>query len=791
MRKIKKITAVDMAAVILAMSLTACGSSDVEDMSVAPEISDASEISAESTDSDAADEITSEPETLDVLTFMPETCEDYVKLANTYLQADDVIQALAVLDEGIEKLSAGGQGVDGQEVDLLSQRKEYILAGTVTIRTKYVENEYDEDGNVCYNRILEHDENGNIKYRYSDSKGKYSDSTEYQYDGDGNRIEYRSYSFYGGIAYSSHETWAYDENGNEIEYISYDEIGHTEEKREREYDTNGNKIKEIKYDEDGKIVYRIEVEYDTVGNEIKYETYNKYGECTIKIIKDYDEHGNITGHVRYDDDENIIVNEEYEYDENDNEIKYVSYSEDMTVESCEERAYDENGNEIKYVIQRNGVITYWRENEYDAHGNEISVLDYDSEGGIDFMTKYEYDESGRKIYENTEYKDGHAYKRIYEYDDDKNEEKIIYVWRDKTGQETCQAIVEYAYDENKNITKYACIRYDEEKEPTSLRWEREYDEDGRKAAFYFYDNEQTASYQSKTEYDEKGLEIEYTGCDKNGNVLVRRETEYDASGKIIKENYYDTDGNLIRYYENEYDDFGSITRQAMYEDGVLKSEKQTSYMYRYIGDIDTEAADDMNNDMTPEEYNLTQRAMLTRFLNGLEKIHYCSEEGSIEDGIIVEETITDLIDFKECKQNRGSLEYTFLDITGDGIEELIIRCYGNELYVIQCDYGILKVICNTRCDWDSSLIKFNGRTGVGCYSSAGGAGAYRDLYFFDGNEKKEISLYENWSSEDGTSYMYDSDSFEERDISEGEYYDITDMMFTEIDIDWQKLEEPN
>ncbi|MDE7283955.1 MAG: hypothetical protein K2N85_10310 [Lachnospiraceae bacterium] len=341
------------------------------------------------------------------------------------------------------------------------------------------------------------------------------------------------------------------------------------------------------------------------------------------------------------------------------------------------------------------------------------------------------------------------------------------------------------------MTKYARIKYDIENNADNFSWEREYDEDGRKAAFYFYDNEQTATYQSKTEYDENGLEIEYTGCDKNGTVLVRKETEYDTSGKVIKENYYDSDGNLIRYYENEYDELGSVTRQAMYEGNVLKSEMQMSYAYRYIGDINAEAADYMDNAAAQEEYYLTQREVLTRFLNGQEKVRYCSEEGNIKAGKIVEETIMDLIDFKNCKQNRASLEYAFLDITGDGIEELIIRCYGNELYVIQSDYGILKVICITRGDWNSELVNFNGRAGVGCFSG-NGSGGWKEYYFFDGNAKKEIFLYENYDSADGTSYqMNDSDSFEERDISEGEYYDITDEMIIRIDIDWQKLEEPN
>ena len=190
----KKITAVNIAAVILAMSLTACGSSGVENV---PDEQDVSEItenttenSAQDEDSDTADEITSEPETLDVLTFMPETCEDYIKLADTYLQSDDVIQALAVLNEGIEKLSAGGQGAEEQEIDLLSQRKEYILVGTVAVRAEYVENEYDEEGEILTGYAAERDESGNkIMFSYYGTEREVSTTGERRYDANGNEIE--------------------------------------------------------------------------------------------------------------------------------------------------------------------------------------------------------------------------------------------------------------------------------------------------------------------------------------------------------------------------------------------------------------------------------------------------------------------------------------------------------------------------------------------------------------------------------------------------------------------------
>lgn len=157
--QMKKITALNIAAVIFAIALTACGSNDTGDMVKEPDL-------AETPDE-------------------PETYEDYMKLADTYLHKDDVLQALAVLDEGIEKLGVEKQSIEKQDFDLLSQRKECILAGTVAIRTELTENGYDDEGVKTSRRVSEYDSDGNVS------------------------------SF-------THETWACDVYGNEIEYVRED-----------------------------------------------------------------------------------------------------------------------------------------------------------------------------------------------------------------------------------------------------------------------------------------------------------------------------------------------------------------------------------------------------------------------------------------------------------------------------------------------------------------------------------------------------------------------------------------
>ncbi len=791
----KKITALNIAAIIFMASLTACGSG-AEDMA------DASENMAQDTDFDTTDDTASTPETPDEIIFVLETYEDYINFSNTYLQTDDVLQALAILDEGIEKLGAEEQGTAEHEVDLLSQRKEYVLAGTVAVATSSATHRYDDDGNILYERVRECDENGNELWNQSlsyNEEGGIRHLAEFRYDGNGKQTErkYIDYDSDGNITNFSHEAQVYDENGKEIENISYDEHGNIKEKTKYEYDSNGKNIEETDYDKDDKIVRQVEIEYDAAGRKTKWECYDEHGKCSIQRIYTRDERGKL---IQYDEYHNgYTTKEEYERDENGNIIKSIHYDSDGNITKIYEYEYDQMGREIKCVkYDDDETVAYWHEYEYDEGGNEVKSRSYNSTGNFEYCTvERKYDENGRKIYYCHKDNDIITEKQENEYDKDGNIIKEIWTSYDSdTGQKQSQTIDEYTYDDNGNRIGYVENHHGIE-ESYSFLWEREYDEDGRETAFYLYDNEKAASYQSESGYDENGRMINYTGYDKNGNVLVKRDTEYDTSGKVVRKSEYDADGNLIRYFENEYDAFGSLIKQTMYEKDILKSERQTSYAYHYIGNIDTKPTDYMNDDMTLEEYNIKQREIFTRFLNGEEKVRYYTNENNAEDGKIVEKTITDLLDFEHIRQYKITPEYTFLDITGDGIEELIIFCNDDpeRLCVIQCSYGILKIIHNLDGRCDAFLVKYNGRTGI-CHDWGTQSGLERHYYYLlDEEGPKEIYIddlerYDEESEDFKHFYsMSDTDSFEDCDINKGEYYDIMSGMVEKLDIDWYQLEE--
>lgn len=655
--------------------------------------------------------------------------------------------------------------------EVMSTGEEMLMPETyddrerVAVETNKTIRRYDEDGGILFESVSKHDENGNeLSYQsvYYNAEGEVSSTYEHNYDENGNQTEEKriSYDSDGNISEFSHEKWEYDAAGHRIEDTEYDENGKVAKKTTYEYDAKGNQIKENNYDKDGYCERWVEIEYDDAGNETKWECRYKYGTRTMKRIYIRDEQGKQIEYIKYDDG-NITEREEYERDENGNVMKSFHYGRDGNIAKMYEYEYDEAGREIRCICYGDdGTVWYWYESAYDGDGNEIKFESYDNRNAEHHIDERTYDESGRIIYKSHKNNGVVTVIQENEYDADGNVLREMQIEYDSgTGQKTYEKTYGYAYDEKGNMVMYDAASYEEEKTENlrweKVRWEKEYDENGRGTDFSFYDNEEQPSYQSQTEYDENGLMVKYMGYGKNGDILIRRENEYDESGNLIRENYYDTEKNLTRHYENTYDGYGNITRQVMYEDGVLRAEKQMEYTYRFLGDIDREAVDDTDNDMAMEAF--------TRFLN---------------------------------EEENKSLEYTFLDMTGDGIEELLISYDehpDDRLLVIQYSHGMLNEIFDIAANKSSVyLVKYNGRTGI-CQDYYVHMGEDRNYYYYlDGKEHREtyIDAYERLD-ETGENLeqfycMNQYDGFEERSISKGEYYDIKSGMGTKVNIDWQK-----
>ncbi len=264
--------------------------------------------------------------------------EWYLTIAYIYISQGDTDAAIAILRQGLEKAS------DTMEIEeLLNQ----LIPDTSELKT--------------------------ISKCYYDEDGKFSNSQEYEYDSDGNKVNCTLIS-------DSKYTITY-------EYDEYDKI-----------------ILIIQESEDGTFLCEIECEYNSHGNVSKriytyrYLNFDSSDTYWVDLDYEYDSNGNIIKKVEsYSDDEYISVSDsngnhplgsqttEYWYDENGLIVSYkvTNCSTDGTVISVwsYEYTYDESFNVISFVVTGDGVTTiYTYEYEYE----------YDSDGRVSKCTKTEY-----------------------------------------------------------------------------------------------------------------------------------------------------------------------------------------------------------------------------------------------------------------------------------------------------------------------------------------------------------------------------------------------------------------
>ncbi len=195
----------------------------------------------------------------------PARFEVYLGESDIYLQSDDVIAALDVLEEGKES-------TDG---NVLTAREEYIKEHTTAYVSQAI---YYSDGDeITRQYMYEYNERGNVTKVIS-------------YNADGSVYSWREYE--------------YDESGNEIKFISYNADGSVGRWIEYEYDERGNEIKRISYNADGSIRERSEYGYTISG---------------INVATEYiDIEFNISNNISYDEAHDSYCIKEVEYDKNGN-----------------------------------------------------------------------------------------------------------------------------------------------------------------------------------------------------------------------------------------------------------------------------------------------------------------------------------------------------------------------------------------------------------------------------------------------------------------------------------------
>lgn len=272
-------------------------------------------------------------------------------------------------------------------------------------------------------------------------------------------------------------------------------------------DEEGRPAQELAFSESGDEWVRVEWLYDEAGNPVRETTYQANGSEETRIERTYE--GNLLmTETSYRDTYLLISQTTYEYDANGNEL--LMDKQEMFPER-RESTYDANGNCIKQIFydsdgeksqrlyrydEQNRLI--WEEESFRPAYWEASGYSYDEAGRIDRTTKHlygavvsigvnTYDEEGKLVEQTWLDSEGDPVYEYYTYSYDENGNLVQELYYSNYGDVYPWTETTYAYDENGNRTE-------------NLEWSGFGDEkivtDGRKASGFFPANITEKEYQT-------------------------------------------------------------------------------------------------------------------------------------------------------------------------------------------------------------------------------------------------------------------------------------------------------
>lgn len=238
-----------------------------------------------------------------VIEIDPKNVDAYLGLAEAYVSADELGNAVSILEKAAEQ-------TDSDEILAMLRTTEAQRAAIDNVSKSGLAVERTE-------RIEMLD--GSYKIINCDSDGKMIKEEDYNADD--------TLNYY--IIYS------YDNNRNQIKCEQYNANNTLDYYTIQIYDSNKNWIKTETYSENGTLDgYFIYISYDNNGNPIKAEEYRGDGTLYGYNIRYYDSNGNVIKYERWRDG-TLVSYDIYSYDSNGNKMKAEYYNGDSTLSSCD------------------------------------------------------------------------------------------------------------------------------------------------------------------------------------------------------------------------------------------------------------------------------------------------------------------------------------------------------------------------------------------------------------------------------------------------------------------------
>lgn len=351
--------------------------------------------------------------------------------------------------------------------------------------------------------------------------------------------------------------------------------------------------------------------------------------------------------------EEVTGDVETEEPEQEEEKIYIcltktDYNSDGSVETLTKYIYNESGNTLKEISYgADSVIRSSKEYEHDENDRCVKITTYDADGNITGSTEYadigigwtEYDADGNVI---------SSYSSEDEFDDNGNQIKTTYsqmsTYDGRTN--TSGGVVEFEYDDNNRQIKE--ILYEEDGSTIQYIYEYAYDSAGNCITETNYGADETVFSIKNKEYDSDNHVVKETETNADGTGYALWEYEYDSRGNTIKEstsyNYdYYSINSLVEY---EYDASDRRIRQTYYSDGALQSINCMEYddygcIFREI-EYYTEESEYQTGRITKYEYMELQDYLIAKDSIDKEEVEIVNTE-SVENilsglGISIRET---------------------------------------------------------------------------------------------------------------------------------------------------------
>ncbi|MBR1809965.1 MAG: hypothetical protein IJ776_11370 [Paludibacteraceae bacterium] len=296
---------------------------------------------------------------------------------------------------------------------------------------------------------------------------------------------------YAGDEGSLVQYW-FDEKGDftEIRYYGAEADSKMQRKEAFKYDDKHQQLAHFYYGEDGKLGSSYKSQYDSLGRETYYEYFSMdYNNGQVeKTAKTYNEDGNL--------------------------LKSVTTVLGKQVGTMEYR-YDEQGNCI-YSHSEGRGYQYTSETEYNAQNKVVKETSYKSDGSIQNITSYLYNDKGN------------ATESLMTSYLSKNEgEEVRHTIREFDKRGNCTKLTDYYYGELESIVD---SRYDGNDNIVYYR-----------SQYFSEDGTDTTVYESTFKYDKKGQNLEtVTKSSDRGNVRIRTTCSYTDDGQLKEQRTYKT-----------------------------------------------------------------------------------------------------------------------------------------------------------------------------------------------------------------------------------------------------------